>query len=464
MDGWSLRRAFTLIELLVVVAIIAILAAMLLPALSAAREKARRASCLTNLKQVGTAMESYIGDYAGYYPCDPNYGGHGTPHVGREDSGGATHAANCDPYFRLSGATRACFADSGKFAYKDPRTGDSIPTEIGTYPIYSPQSYHGVVGWMFRGLSSGSTWDYSSVLARGRLTVAPTGLGMLATANYLSDLAVLYCPTGNKFDWQGSEDAWRPAWFYQGAANANKRFAIATDVMNLKKMGGRSGRDLTHGDFRWLGGPTWNGTDGVRVWSGKPFTHLPGIALGCSYAYRNQVYVAGPRSFVNPGGAYGQMLPILSSRTTPKTLSKYVGLSYPPPPQIAEIQNLCPERKTSRQLGGRSLVVDRFGKAPGGDAEDRAAYPGDGLLGHKEGYSVLFGDGHCAWFGDPQQKMIWTAWQDYNNQSVGNNNVSTAGYMQWGKDALGIGFFHHFDTMIGEELRWCGNDQKGCQY
>jgi prepilin-type N-terminal cleavage/methylation domain-containing protein/prepilin-type processing-associated H-X9-DG protein len=70
----SRRRGFTLIELLVVIAIIAILGAILLPVFAQVREKAREATCLSNCRQVGTALALYTQDYDEGLPLNNHSG------------------------------------------------------------------------------------------------------------------------------------------------------------------------------------------------------------------------------------------------------------------------------------------------------------------------------------------------------------------------------------------------------
>jgi len=72
----SAPRRFTLIEALVVVSIIALLAALLLPALSAAKERGRRTTCRSNLRQIGIAIHSYAGDFEGLVPPGDYVYGH----------------------------------------------------------------------------------------------------------------------------------------------------------------------------------------------------------------------------------------------------------------------------------------------------------------------------------------------------------------------------------------------------
>ena len=424
--------AFTLIEMLVVIAIIGVLAALLLPALTAAREKARRTSCLNNLNQFSKALESYCADSGGYFPCYPGWGVDPS-NTTRLGPGGVTYSA----YIRGSQYTCQMTGPFPADAKADAQAGAVLTDEPIGLPIFGRQTTTGIsCGLAFPGVNffrtvffgsptvfQGSTTPGSSPKAGQACFAGPVGLGYLLVGGYIQDARVLMCPSAEGMPWDA------------GAANAGiKRGDLAT---LMAKTGLDDAGALRGGDYPQLvqdygataavpyGRYGWNGWNG---WQNQPNVY----GFQCSYNYRGVPISTGGAPLLYTGQGKGGV-PYTSRALTTVGVGvpmDAMGLPYADftdttTPGIKAYAG-CPQFKTQKLLGNRAIVSDTFSKwdeategvySPTLTASEKLGY---GTWAHKTAYNVLYGDWHVTLVSDTEGRML--------NWSYANASGTTLDY------------------------------------
>lgn len=202
-------RGFTLIELLVVIAIIAILAAILFPVFARVQERARQSACQNNMKQLATAMQSYVDDNNGAFPDQSAVGFAYTKGPVDATTGGDwikqfSHRYRTDAADAPAGLAKVLWRHLKNLGvYK-------CPSEVKKRPPTAP-------AWL--PYEVGSSYYYKHVLCWiANVQGAPT---RQSDATYPTKITLLY-----EEAWHGS----RPPWLWNGEPNAREPFKMTSAI------------------------------------------------------------------------------------------------------------------------------------------------------------------------------------------------------------------------------------------